>query len=263
MSGTIFQDSHISMQTWFRVMWHICLQKNGISALGIQRSLGLSSYQTAWLCLHKLRKAMIRQGRERLSGKVEVDEAYIGGVREGKRGRGADGKQIVFFAVENKDITVDNKKRLSIGRIRLLCIPDVTAESLLAAIEETVEPGSHILTDGLKSYATLKQKGYAHTVLVDSKQMTNTPFGESTHVADDSKLPKAHLVVSLLKRWILGTFQGSVGKDHLQDYLNEFTFRFNRRASHSRGMLFWRLVQMAVTYEPTTKNELFVSRHPI
>ena len=219
-----------------------------------------ASYQTAWLCLHKLRKAMIRQGRERLSGKVEFDEAYIGGVREGKRGRGADGKQIVFIAVENKDITVDNKKRSSLGRIRLLCIPDVTAESLLAAVEETVEPRSQIVTDGLKSYAKLEQKGYAHTVLVDSKQMINTFFGESTHVTDDSKLPKVHLVVSLVKRWILGTFQGSVGKDHLQDYMNEFTFRFNRRASHSRGMLFWRLAQMAVTYEPTTKNELFVSR---
>ena len=94
---------------------------------------------------------MIRQGRNRLSGKVEVDEAYIGGVREGKRGRGADGKQIVFFALENKDMIVDGKKRLSIGRIRLLCIPNVTAESLLAAVEETVETGSHIITNGLKS----------------------------------------------------------------------------------------------------------------
>ncbi len=244
-------------------MWHICLQKNGISGLGIQCSLGLPSYQTAWLCLHKLRKAMIRQERERLSGKVEVDEAYVGRVREGKRGRGANGKQMVFFAVENKDVIVDGKKRLSIGRIRLLCIPNITANSLLAVVEETVEPGSHIITDGLKSYAKLEGNGYAHTVLVDSKEADKTTFGESTYVEEYSKLPKVQLVVSLLKRWILGTFQGSVGKDHLQDYLNEFTFRFNRRASRSRDMLFWRLAQMAVTYEPTTKEELFASRHHI
>ena len=117
LAGTVFQDTHIPLQTWFRVMWHMCAQKNGMSALGLQRVLGIASYNTAWLCLHKLRRAMIRPGRERLRGRVQVDESYVGDPREGKRGRGAYGKKIVFVAVEHP------KPRV-LGRIRLSCVPD-------------------------------------------------------------------------------------------------------------------------------------------
>lgn len=262
-SGTVFQDSHTPLHIWFRIMWHLCLQKNGLSALGMQRSLGLGSYQTAWLCLHKLRKAMIRPGRERLCGTVEVDEAFLGGEREGKRGRGADGKVLTFVAVEDKsyvDEKTGNRVRL-LGRVRLCEIANASSSSLSQAIQENVEPGSTVRTDGWSGYAGLEDLGYVHEIQkVSLKQRDNAaeeaPFGENTIEDYASPLPNCHLVISLLKRWILGTLQGSVGKDYVQDYLNEFTFRFNRRNSKSRGMLFWRLVQLAVEKQPDTLKDI-------
>jgi len=237
MAGTVFQDTHLSLPLWFRAMWHICANKNGISALNLMRLAGLGSYNTAWLCLHKLRRAMIRPGRERLSGIVEADEAYIGGEGEGKRGRGAFGKKIVFVAAE-----VRGHK---IGRIRLSVIPSVSGENLLVAISQSVEEGATIRTDGWKSYNGLRDAGYGHEIVVKNAE-------ELSEVL----LPKRHLVVSLLKRWILGTLQGNAGADHLQDYLNEFTFRFNRRSSGSRGLLFHRLAQMAVVTAPNTRAKI-------
>ena len=249
-SGTIFYRSHLPFLTWFKIMWHICLQKNGYSALSLQRLLGFS-YPTAWLCLHKLRKIMVRTGRELLDGDVEVDESYVGGVHEGKRGRGADGKEIVFLAVEKKK---SDKNSYIIGRIRLLCIPDVTRKTLWNAISATIAPGSTIITDGWKAYNGIDKIGFKHSVV---KNKIETPFNEQNDITNDSLLPKCHRVVSLLKRWILGTLQGSIGKEHMQDYLDEYTFRFNRRNSKSRGMLFWRLAQMAVDNEPTTRKQIY------
>ena len=140
MAGTVLQDSHTPLPTWFRAMWHICANKNGMSAQNLQRLLGLRSYNTAWLCLHKLRRAMVRPGRECLSGIVEADETYVGGPREGKSGRGAFGKQIVFIAAE-----VHGRK---VGRIRLTHIPDVSDTTLGCAVAETVAKGSIVRTDG-------------------------------------------------------------------------------------------------------------------
>ena len=234
LAGTVFQDSHMPLPTWFRAMWHVCANKNGMSAQNLQRLLGLRSYNTAWLCLHKLRRAMVRSGRERLSGIVEADETYVGGPREGKSGRGAFGKQIVFIAAE-----VRGHK---IGRIRLSHIPDVSGATLERAISDVVTVGAIIRTDGWKGYNSVTASGYKHEVAV-----------ESADELDDIKLSKCHLVISLLKRWILGTMQGNVGKDHLQDYLNEFTFRFNRRSARNRGLLFYRLAQQAVATIPNPR----------
>lgn len=232
-AGTILQDSKLPLTLWIRALWHVTNQKNGISALGLQRALGLGSYKTAWTVLHKLRCAMVRPGRERLSGEVEVDETFVGGVRHGVRGRGAAGKVLVLMAFE-----VRGSK---IGRARLQIIPDATATTLLDAVDNLVERGSEVVTDGLASYGALPSRGYNHTI-----SRSNT-----AHVGV-YPLPKAHRVASLLKRWLLGTHQGGVKMQHLQAYLDEFIFRFNRRTSASRGKLFYRLAQQAMLRAPRT-----------
>ncbi len=234
-AGTVFQDSHLPMTTWFRAMWYVTSQKNGVSALGIQRVLGLGSYKTAWALLHKLRRAMVRPGRDRLRGTVEVDETYWGGEEEGAIGRLTEDKAIIAVAAEE-----DGK---GIGRIRLRHIPDVTRASLHGFIAEAVEPGSTVRTDGLNAYLGLD--GYVHDRQVQRRQ------AEGDHL-----LPRVHRVVSLLKRWLLGTHQGAIGHEHLGYYLDEFTFRFNRRTSASRGKLFYRLAQQAAQISPAPFDSL-------
>lgn len=229
-AGTLFHNTRKPMRLWFEAMWHITNQKYGANALGLQRVLGLGSYHTAWKWLHKFRRAMVRPGRDNLSGIVEIDETYIGGKRPGKRGRGADDKKLVAVAVEDKSQTSPTGK--GIGRIRLKLIPDASAESLNAFVQEHIEQGTNIRTDGWKGYQTLPSLGYEHTV-VGSKELNI-----------------AHLTISLLKRWLLGTYQGAVSSDHLGYYLDEFTFRFNRRTSQYRGKLFYRLVQQALLSDP-------------
>jgi transposase-like protein len=229
-AGTIFQDSKLPLTVWFRAMWHVTSQKNGVSALGLQRVLGLGSYKTAWAMLHKLRRAMVRPGRERLRGIVEVDETYWGSEDKGLRGRQIGTKALIAVAAE-----LDGR---GIGRVRLRRIPDTKRKTLHGFIAEAVEPGSTVQTDGLKPYNELK--GYVHQRHVQQRQPAD---GE--HL-----LPRVHRVVSLLKRWLLGTHQGAISHEHLDDYLNEFTFRFNRRTSASRGKLFYRLAQQAVQVEP-------------
>lgn len=229
-AGTIFQDGRLPLTLWFRAMWYVTSQKNGVSALGVQRVLGLGSYQTAWAWLHKLRRAMVRPGRERLSGTVEVDETYWGGEEAGVVGRQTHDKVLIAVAAQ-----VDETR---IGRIRLKRIPNHTKATLHEFITQTIEPGSTVRTDGLNHYAGLTS--YTHEVIVVKKQ--NAKASEL--------LPRVHRVVSLLKRWLLGTHQGAVGPAHLDYYLDEFTFRFNRRNSASRGKLFYRLVQQAVQISP-------------
>jgi transposase-like protein len=226
-SGTIFEGTRKSLVLWFRAIWWVTSQKSGASAKSVQRILELGSYQTAWAWLHKLRRAMVRPGRDRLSGTVEVDETYIGGERPGKRGRGADGKALVAIAVEDKAA----KK---IGRIRLSIIPDASSASLTLFAQQCVEKGSTVRTDDWPGYSNLRSIGCFHEVV------------KST----DLKI--AHLGVSLLKRWLLGTHQGAVSHEHLNYYLDEFTFRFNRRTSNHRGKLFYRLLEHAMEIEPTT-----------
>lgn len=236
-AGTIFQDTKKPLRLWFHAIWHLTTQKYGANALGLQRVLGLGSYRTAWMWMHKLRRAMVRPGRERLSGVIDIDEAYMGGEKHGKRGRGAKGKILILVAVESKD----NR----IGRIRLKRIPDASAQSLEPAIKESVEPKSIIHTDGWRGYSRIGQIGYRHEVVRDSSEVgTNL-------------LPKVSRVVSLLKRWLLGTYQGRVLPSYLDYYLDEFTFRFNRRTSRSRGKLFYRLIQQAVDIAPVPAKDIY------
>ncbi len=237
-AGTIFQDTHQPLTLWFRAMWWVTSQKNGASALGLQRVLGLGSYKTAWSWLHKLRRAMVRLGRDRLSGRVEVDETYLGSPEKGMAGRGTEKKALLVVAAQE-----DGK---GIGRIRMKRVPDASADSLLPFVEASVEPGSVVHTDGWEPYRGLKEKGYTHEVTI---------LRHRKESASDL-LPRVHRVVSLLKRWLLGTHQGAVSHDHLDYYLDEFTFRFNRRTCRHRGKLFFRLVQQAVQTEPVPYDRL-------
>ena len=231
-AGTIFQDTHTPLTVWFRAMWWVTTQKNGVSALGLQRVLGLGSYQTAWAWLHKLRRAMVRPGRDRLTGTVEVDETYLGGREEGRRGRQMGKKALIAVAAQE-----DGR---GIGRIRMRRIADASAASLLSFVQDSIEPGSVVHTDAWLGYESLGWRDYRHW----------TTSVKNAEKSPSSLLPRVHRVISLLKRWLLGTHQGAVRFEHLDYYLDEFTFRFNRRRSRSRGKLFFRLVQQAVAVEP-------------
>ncbi len=237
-AGTIFQDSRLPLTLWFRAAWQVTSQKNGVSAMGLQRVLGLKSYKTAWTLLHKLRHAMVRPGRDRLQGRVEVDEAFVGGEEEGVHGRQTETKAMIAVAVEEEGD--------GMGRIRMRRIPDASAESLMPFIQDSVESGSVVHTDGWRGYQPLEGRGYRHKVTVlkgNSKTASQL-------------MPRVHLAVALLKRWLLGTHQGGVSLEHLDAYLDEFTFRFNRRKSRSRGKLFYRLLEQAVAVEPVPYKSL-------
>jgi transposase-like protein len=230
IAGTIFHGTHKPLTLWFRTIWWLTGQKNGASALGLKRILGLGSYRTAWAWLHKLRRAMVTPGRNLLAGTIEVDETYIGGKKPGKRGRGAEGKSLVLIATEIKDSKM--------GRIRLKRVPNASSESLDNAIEQAACKGSVIQTDGWSGYNQLESLGYIHEIVRKDSDI------------GDNLLPHCHRVAALLKRWLLGTHQGAVSHEHLDYYLDEFTFRFNRRTSSHRGKLFYRLLQNAVKIDP-------------
>jgi len=242
-AGTIFHRSHLPLRVWFRAIWWGTNQKSGVSALGLQRTLGLGSYETAWACLHKLRRAMVRPGREPLTEEVEVDEIYVGGVERGggKRHLG-DTKALVGVAAEVRGH--------GIGRIRLQRLPDASAESLVGFVRKTVAPGAVVRTDGWTASPGLAQHGYRHR----PRPITGSGQTAST------LLPRVHRVAALLKRWLLGSHQGRISREHLNEYLEEFTFRFNRRLSHHRGKLFYRLLQQAVVIDPVPYDRLVVKR---
>ena len=237
-AGTIFQGTRKPLTLWFRAMWWVTSQKNGASALGLQHVLGLGSYETAWTWLHKLRRAMVRPGRDRLSGRVEVDETYLGGLEEGTRGRGTTKKALIAVAAQE-----DGK---GVGRIRMRRVKNASAKQLHPFVEESVERGSVVHTDGWEGYTGLRGKGYKHEVTVLSQREESA----------SDLLPQVHRVASLLKRWLMGTHQGAVSHEHLDYYLDEFTFRFNRRRSRHRGKLFYRLVEQAVAVEPVPYKSL-------
>jgi transposase-like protein len=231
-AGTIFQDTHKPIRMWFQARWWVCSQKTGTSAVGLQQALGLGSYQTAWAWLHKLRRAMVRPGRDRLRGLVEVDETYVGGHEDGIIGRGAKDKALVVIAVE--------KEGRKIGRVRMGLVSSFDAAELGRFVRESVETGSTVRTDGLRSYLALPAYGYSHDRILQKEHQETA----------SELMPGVHLVASLLKRWLLGTHQGRVSREHLGYYLDEFTFRFNRRKSTHRGKLFHRLAQQSVQVEP-------------
>lgn len=237
-AGTIFQDTRKPLCLWFRAIWWVVCQKNGASALGLKRILGLGSYETAWTWLHKLRRSMVRPGRDRLSGRIEVDETYVGGEEEGTRGREIEKKALVVIAAQE-----DGR---GIGRIRMQRIPDASANSLESFVGDSIEPGSIVHSDGWNGYARLEGKGYIHEVSIIANEKESA----------SELLPRVHRIASLLKRWLMGTHQGAVSNEHLDYYLDEFTFRFNRRHSHHRGKLFYRLLQQSVAVSPVPYEDM-------
>jgi len=236
IAGTIFEGTRKPLVLWFRAIWWVTSQKNGASALGLQRILGLGSYETAWTWLHKLRRAMVRPDQDRLSGSIQVDETYIGGEKPGKRGRGAEGKTLVVIAAQEAGEGT--------GRIRLKQVANASGKCLEAAVQETIEPGANVKTDGWRGYNGLHSLGYKHEVI------------RKTADVGENLLPLCHREASLIKRWLAGTHQGAVSHEHLGYYLDEYTFRFNRRTSSYRGKLFFRLLQNAVVLDPVRYDDI-------
>ena len=239
-AATIFHGTRTPLTVWFAAAWLMISQKHGISAMGLKRTLGIGSEQTAWAMLHRYRTTMVRPGREGLSGIVEADETFLGGPEPGVRGRGAQGKVMVEVAVEQVG--------RGLGRCRLQVIPDVAGSTLRAFMLDHVVPGSIVITDGLVSYRPACGEAYEH------RPEPIGPSGQQAH----ELLPGVHRVASLAQRWLLGTHQGGVKPGHMQAYLDEFTFRFNRRRSRARGMLFYRLLEQAVQAPPRTYRSLVV-----
>lgn len=241
-SNTFFDQSNKPLTLWFRAIWWMIAQKNGVSASGLQSILGIGSYKTAWVWLHKLRTLMVFPNRDKLSGKVEIDETFVGGVAEGKRGRGAENKSLVVIAVE-----VLPK---GTGRVRLGLIPSAEGNQLLGFIIENVAKGATVLTDGWSGYAQVGENGYVH---VKQKQVIASN--------DEEMLPNVHRIAALLKRWLLGTHQNYTSQDRLQKYLDEFSFRYNRRKSKSRGLLFHRIIEQAMTREPILTKDVLENKN--
>jgi transposase-like protein len=238
-AGTILHNTRVPLQGWLLGMWLVCTQKTGLSAADLQRELGLGSYRTAWLMLQKLRQAMVRLGREPLQGQVEVDETYLGGTREpGVSGRQLVGKALVVIAVELAGTQV--------GRVRLRHVADGSGTNLVGFVRDCVEPGAQVHTDGWAGYNGLSKAGYAHRV---------TPTRGDVELAVEV-FPHVHLVASLLKRWLGATHQGHVSPKHLQAYLDEFAFRFNRRRSRHVGKIFHRLAEQLFLRQARTYRQI-------
>ena len=240
-AGTIFHGTRKPLRLWFKAMWWFSTSKTSVNATSLKDLLGLGSYQTAWCWLQKLRTCTVFATRSKLSGIVEADEFYLGGEGSGQRGRGAEHKCKVAVAVE--------RQGRKLGRLRLQVIECCSSKELTSFIKANIASGSQITTDGWLGYSGLQSKGFIHKIIVQSK-------------ADDkeSVLPGVHLVTSLFKRVILGTFQGRFDPQYLQRYLDEYVFRFNRRTCRSIGKRFWRIMQQAVQSVPITWRGLKVPR---
>ena len=250
-AGTIFHRTRTPLTVWFAVAWLFATNPSGVSALAVQRSLEIGSYQTAWSLLHRLRSVAVRPGRDRLAGEVEVDETYVGGVaKDGTMGRGSSDKALVAIAVEADAIGGH------IGRCRLATLNDASQASLGTFLRDYVERGTVVRTDGWKGYGHVARLGYVHQP--HSQRSARSEGRKDAHAL----LPAAHRVASLLKRWLLGTHQGSVSHEHLQAYLHEFAFRFNRRRASHRGLLFYRLLEHAVRHEPLPHRDLIATPRP-
>lgn len=248
-SGTIFDRTRTPLTVWFTACWMFSTAKDGVSALGLKRTLEIGSYQTAWAMLHRLRSVLIRPGRERLAGTVEVDETFIGGEEPGRAGGRAGGKKVLT------GIAVEVREPKGIGRCRMAPLADASGPSLFAFVQDHVEPGARLITDGWKGYEGVARLGYVHD---RRSQRAARIRGDDPH----KLLPAVHRVASLVKRWLLGTHQGSVNEAHLPSYLDEFVFRFNRRSSRSRGMLFYRVLELAVAHDPVRYQDLIACRRP-
>lgn len=243
-AGTIFDKTRTELRVWFAAIWYLTNQKHGVSALGLQRALGLGSYETAWAMLHRLRRAMVRPDRELLHGEVEVDETYLA----------LTDRQTPIVATGRKSNTAQALVVIAVemlcpkgfGRIRIRQIDRGDSEHLMPFIRESVAPGAVIHSDGSPAYRKLEDLGYGH------RRTVHLGSGRPAH----ESMPGVHRVASLLQRWIMGTHHGAVQPRQLDYYLDEFVFRFNRRTSRSRGLLFYRLLQQAVMTKPVTYGKI-------
>jgi len=248
-AGTIFDKTRTPLTVWFMACWLFATQKDGVSAQSLQRALAIGSCQTAWAMLHRFRSGLVRPGRERLNGTVEVDETFIGGEEPGLRGGRAKGKKsLVGVAVE---VTAPK----GLGRCRVAILDDASAASLHPFVAAHVEPGAIVITDAWPGYSGIDELGYRRDTRSQraARLRGDDPF---------ALLPAVHRVASLAKRWLLGTHQGSVDNAHLQSYLDEFVFRFNRRTSRSRGMVFYRVLELTVAHEPVRYRDLILNPEP-
>jgi transposase-like protein len=239
LAGTMFEQTKTGLARWFLALYLVTSSKGGIAATELQRQLGFGSYQTAWTWLHKIRKAMLRPGRQPLAGPVEADETLIGGPRPGRRGRGAAGKTLVGGAVETGRGKLRGRR---LGRLRLAILPDASIRSLEGFLAAAVAKPALVATDGWSGYHGLSTKGYDHQPVSLSAARGNAA----------QHLPAIHLIFSLAKRWLMGTHHGAVSTKHLPAYLDEYVFRFNRRAARRISHGFARLIQQAVQTKPST-----------
>jgi len=237
-AGTVLHGTRTPLTQWFWATYLVTTHTPGLSALQLQRQLGIDRYETAWAMLHKLRRAMVRPGRELLKQHVEVDETYIGGPEVGLRG----GRQLVDKALVVAAVEV---RGTAAGRVRLQVVRDASGASLTGFVRSTVERGALVVTDGWQGYAPLAAMGYRHRARTQ---------GDPRRAG--KVLPRVHRVFGNLKTWLLGTHHG-VGSAHLQVYLDEFTFRFNRRRTPMAA--FQTLLGLATLHGPTTYDRLYAS----
>jgi transposase-like protein len=232
-AGTAFAGTRKPLRLWFRVIAELLFSKRGCSALELTRRFPIS-YETAWTWLHKLRSCMDRSGGDPLSGSVEVDETYLGGIDDGEhRGRSLAGKKLLVAGAAEC-------RGEAIGRIRLRHLLMATSETLCGFIAGNIIEGSSVRTDGFRQYSRVSNLGYQHVrIVVGNPKKASKLF------------PRIHRVFSLLDRWLLGTLHGSIRRQHLQRYLDEFVFRFNRRSAKTRTLLFERLIGATFRSVPT------------
>ena len=248
-AGTLFDRRRTPLTVWFQVCWEFATAKDGVSALALKRTLQIGSYQTAWAMLHRLRSVLIRPGRELLSGQVEVDETYIGGEEVGLAGGRVKGKKALVA------VAVEVRSPKGFGRCRMRIISDGSANTLHRFITDNIAAGSTVITDGWNGYLGIDKAGYTHD---RRSQRAAKALGEDI----DKLLPGVHRVASLAKRWLLSTHQGAVDTEHLAGYLDEFCFRFNRRSSRDRGLVFMRVLQLAVGHDPVRYREIIANPSP-
>ena len=235
-AGTVLHRTRVPLTQWFWAAYLVSTQTPGFSALQLQRQLGLRRYETAWAMLHKLRRAMVRPDKELLKDRVEVDETYIGGPEAGLRG----GRQVVDKVIVAGAVEVRGRAS---GRVRLKVVTDVSARSLIRFVTDNVTAGAMVLTDGWGAYSSLPQVGYRHR-----------PRTQGDPRSAAKMLPRIHRVFGNLKTWLRGTHHG-VGPAHLQAYLDEYTFRFNRRRTPMAA--FQTLLGLGSQHQPTTYHQLY------
>ena len=239
LAGTIFEQTKTGLGRWFLAIYLVTSSKGGISAMELQRQMGFGSYGTAWAWLHKIRRAMVVPGREPLRHRVEADETLVGGPQPGRPGRGAAGKTVIAGAVESRRGTARGRR---LGRLRLQAVRDASASSLVGFLGQNVLRPATVATDGWSGYRGLEAAGYAHEPIPLARSWGDAAL----------RLPAIHLVFGLAKRWLLGTHHGAVSAKHLQSYLDEYVFRFNRRTAKSIAHRFARLIEQAVLTQPIT-----------